>query len=177
MEESLQFEVKTALSREDFQSFYLLHKKAWNRGLYILGRVLRILAAVLGLLLVGAVLVFRLWGDGQLLLRVGLFLLMLALLLLADRFTVSQLYKANKAALSGCFAFYENEIRESAEHRSGRYEYGGFVALFHSRGMYYLYLDKGHAFLLPERCFTVGRAEDFRAFITEKTGLEMKEIK
>ena len=60
---------------------------------------------------------------------------------------------------------------------NAQYAYTAFSALYHSRGNYYLYVDKGHAFVLPERCFTRGDPAEFGAFIAEKTGLEMKEIK
>ena len=59
----------------------------------------------------------------------------------------------------------------------GKFAYSAFKELYHSEGAYYLYIDKAHAVVLPERCFTQGDPAAFGPFIAEKTGLEVKEIK
>ena len=59
----------------------------------------------------------------------------------------------------------------------GKFAYSAFKELYHSEGAYYMYIDKAHAAVLPERCFTQGDPAAFGPFIAEKTGLEVKEIK
>ena len=59
----------------------------------------------------------------------------------------------------------------------GKFAYSAFKELYHSGAAYYLYIDKAHAIVLPERCFTQGDPAAFGSFIAGKTGLEVKEIK
>ena len=96
---------------------------------------------------------------------------------LVNRFLVSQLYKANGSMLRGEYRFGEDEAEVEMNHMSGKYAYSAFSELYHSGGVYYLYIDKGHSLILPERCFTQGDPAAFGAFISEKTWLEVKEIK
>ena len=38
----------------------------------------------------------------------------------------------------------------------GKFAYSAFKELYHSKGAYYMYIDKAHAIILPECCFTQG---------------------
>lgn len=48
--------------------------------------------------------------------------------------------------------------------------YHAFERLYHYRDRYFLFVDKLHAYILPEDRFVVGDSADFRAFIEAKTG-------
>ena len=171
------YEAKTELTKEDFQAFLSLHKKIASRPLYVFSRVMMGLAVLLALVLAVLIIVFRLWNERDVMLRMLVFVALLLLLPLVSRFTAAQAYKANRSMLGGRYCFGEEQIEAGAESMNARYAYSALSALYHSKGVYYLYVDKAHAFILPERCFTTGDPASFGAWIAAKTGLEMKEIK
>lgn len=171
------YEAKTELTKEDFQAFLSLHKKIASRPLYVFSRVMMGLAVLLALVLAVLIIVFRLWNERDVMLRMLVFVVLLLLLPLVSRFTAAQAYKANRSMLSGRYCFGEGQIEAGAESMTAQYAYSALSALYHSRGVYYLYVDKAHAFILPERSFTAGDPASFGAWIAAKTGLEMKEIK
>ena len=173
----MRFEVETELTKQDFLAFYRLNQKAHARAVTLLVRILGIAAYVLGLVLTVLMVIFRLWESGEVLRAYCIFILMLAAWPLVDRFMISQMYKANSSMLKGEYRFNDDEVLTGADHMSGRYAYTAFRELYRSRDAYYLYIDKGHAVILPERCFTQGDPAAFGRFIAEKTGLEVKEIK
>ncbi len=173
----MRFEVKTELSKEDFTAFYRLNQKVHARVATLLLKILGIAAYALGLVLTVQMVVFRLWESGDVFWPYCVFILMLAVWPLVDRFMISQLFKANGSMLKGEYRFHDEEVLTGADHMSGRYAYSAFRELYHTRDAYYLYIDKGHAVILPERCFTQGDPAAFGRFIAEKTGLEVKEIK
>ncbi len=173
----MNYEVKTELTKEDFRDFLELHKKIASRPLYLIGRIITVLAVLLAVVLAGLIIAFRLWNDRDVMLRMLVFVVLLALLPLVSRFTAAQAYKANRSLLSGRYCFGEEQIEAGAESMTAQYAYSALTALYHSRGVYYLYVDKAHALVLPERCFSSGDPASFGAWIAVKTGLEMKEIK
>ena len=75
------------------------------------------------------------------------------------------------------YRFGDEEVQQKLNDMDGKFAYSAFKELYHSKGAYYLYIDKAHAVVLPERCFTQGDPAAFGRFIAEKTGLEVKEIK
>lgn len=54
--------------------------------------------------------------------------------------------------------------------------YHAFERLYHYRDRYFLFVDKLHAYILPEDRFVVGDSVDFRAFIEAKTGKTVEYI-
>jgi hypothetical protein len=73
--------------------------------------------------------------------------------------------------------FDDDAVQQKLNDMDGKFAYSAFKELYHSGAAYYLYIDKAHAIVLPERCFTKGDPAAFGRFIAEKTGLEVKEIK
>ena len=177
----MRFEVKTELTKQDFNALLTLSKKKASRFVRILTISLKVLAILLGVGLVAEIIVLRVWDNGPLVRRVGLYLILLLIWLvlwpLFQRILAGKMLETNSKQLNGTFLFTEDEIQESMEHMSGNYAYTSFWKIFHSQGIYFLYIDKGHVFILPERCFTQGDPAAFGSFIAEKTGLEVKEIK
>ena len=57
------------------------------------------------------------------------------------------------------------------------YQYSGFDSVCHSDGAYYLFINRQQALVIPERCFVEGDPAAFGAFLAEKTGLEVKEMR
>ena len=57
------------------------------------------------------------------------------------------------------------------------YEYAGITDIYHNGNGFYLIMPFRVGMILPERCFTQGDPAAFGAFLAEKTGLKVKEIK
>ena len=74
------YEVKTELTKEDFQAFLSLHKKIASRPLYVFSRVMMGLAVLLALVLAVLIIVFRLWNERDVMLRMLVFVALLLLL-------------------------------------------------------------------------------------------------
>ena len=53
---------------------------------------------------------------------------------------------------------------------TGRIKYTALTKLVETNGYFLLYVQKRAAHILPKACFVAGNAEDFAAFLEEKTG-------
>ena len=74
--------------------------------------------------------------------------------------------------------FEENGL--SGENRDGvqsAYPYGKIVSIFETREYFLLQVDKRHSVILDKNGFTQGNCEDFRRFISDKTGVEPRLLK
>lgn len=88
---------------------------------------------------------------------------------------------------NGTVAFEENGISLSSGEETERYGYGEISEVLHSSAdmAYYLFLEhedgdlgsQRFSFIFPERCFSRGEPTAFGSFMSEKTGLEVTEIK
>lgn len=54
------------------------------------------------------------------------------------------------------------------------YAYSAFVDLARYRNTWFLFLDKKHALILPERCLVCGSAFQLEGFLSDQTGLPIK---
>ncbi len=172
----MRFEVKTELSKEDFRAYYRLNNKVHARIAFLFGKGGTILAVIMAVVLTILMAAFRLWKTDALLPYV-LYLVFLIAWPLVNRFTMTQMYKANSSGIKGEYLFGDEEVQQKLNDMDGKFAYSAFKELYHSKGAYYLYIDKAHAIVLPERCFTQGDPAAFGSFIAGKTGLEVKEIK
>ena len=172
----MRFEVNTELSKEDFRSYYRLNNKVHARLPFLFGKGGAILAVITAVVLTILMATFRLWKT-EAMLPYMIYLVFLIAWPLVNRFTMAQMYKANSSALKGVYRFGDDELQHEQNEMSGKYAYSAFKELYHSSSAYYIYIDKAHAIVLPERCFTQGDPAAFGAFLAEKTGLEVKEIK
>lgn len=73
--------------------------------------------------------------------------------------------------------FREDGIESIQPFTVQNFEYAGISDVYHHGNSFYLLMPYRVAMILPERCFTQGDPAAFGAFIAEKTGLEVKEIK
>ena len=172
----MRFEVKTELSKENFRAYYRLNNKVHARIAFLFGKGGTILAVITAVVLTILMAAFRLWKTDALLPYV-LYLVFLIAWPLVNRFTMTQMYKANSSGIKGEYRFGDEEVQQKLDDMDGKFAYSAFKELYHSKGAYYLYIDKAHAIVLPERCFTQGDPAAFGSFIAGKTGLEVKEIK
>ena len=88
--------------------------------------------------------------------------------------TMAKTYRKT-GSIDLCFGEEDVSARRTVE--STVYQYGAFESIFHGKEAFYLYLNRQQALVIPERCFTHGDPAAFGAFLAEKTGLEVKEIK
>lgn len=73
---------------------------------------------------------------------------------------------------------FQNRGIEAIQPYSIQYdEYAGITDVYHNGNCFFLILPFRVGMILPERCFTQGDPAAFGAFLAEKTGLEIKEIK
>ncbi len=172
----MRFEVKTELSKENFRAYYRLNNKVHARIAFLFGKGGTILAVIMAVVLTILMAAFRLWKTDALLPYV-LYLVFLIAWPLVNHFTMTQMYKANSSGIKGEYRFGDEEVQQKLDDMDGKFAYSAFKELYHSKGAYYLYIDKAHAIVLPERCFTQGDPAAFGSFIAGKTGLEVKEIK
>lgn len=66
--------------------------------------------------------------------------------------------------------FSDEGLTQSSDKATATVPYSAFERLYHYRERYFLFVDRLHAYILPEDCFVVGDSADFRTFIEEKTG-------
>ena len=173
----MKFEVKTDLTFEEFRAFSAFHKRLRSPQAVKLARLGMITAVVTAVLLAVVILVNRLWSEKSVMIPYCVFVLLLIALPFVDRFVLSRQYKANSSLHRAEYRFGDSGV-ESGEGEDTRvYTYFAFCDLGRGEGAYYLYVDEGHAMLLPERSFTQGDPAAFGKFIEEKTGLKMKKFK
>lgn len=72
--------------------------------------------------------------------------------------------------------FSDEGLVQSSSKAAASVPYHAFERLYHYRDRYFLFVDKLHAYILPEDRFVVGDSADFRAFIEAKTGKTVEYI-
>lgn len=72
--------------------------------------------------------------------------------------------------------FHEDEVEIRGKDKRTVYRYDAFDSLYRSHGAYYLHISGSGFILIPARCFTLGDPAAFGTFISQKTGLEIREI-
>ena len=72
--------------------------------------------------------------------------------------------------------FSDEGLTQSSDKATALAPYSAMERLMHYRGCYFLFVDRLHAYILPEDRFVVGDSADFRAFIEAKTGKTVEYI-
>ena len=73
--------------------------------------------------------------------------------------------------------FRDDSIESILTNIYQRFEYPAVSSAYHWKNCYYLILTNHAIMIVPDHSFTQGDPAAFGAFIAEKTGLEVKEIK
>ena len=173
----MDFEVRTDLSREEFEAYYHFNQRVHAPFIYWFGKIGGIVAVLAAIILTVDIVVNRLWTNRQIMTPYCIFIVLLIALPFVNRWMISRLYKANSTMLKAEYRFGGSGVRTERGEASSIYTWSAFQELYHSKGVYYLYIDRLHAMILPERSFTQGEPAAFGPYIAEKTGQEMKEIK
>lgn len=170
------FRAELNYNLRDIRQFEKVHQLFRSKALYIAAKVLMVIAAVMVLGAGAALLYFRAF-DAEMI-RMYLFLLVLFVLWFVVR-EIRVRASLKSLMAQGCISLTAGEdgMRAEAKTISSSFAYSGLCDLVHSGDTYYLYLDKRKAQIIPERCFVEGDPAAFGAFLEEKTGLKIKEIK
>lgn len=73
--------------------------------------------------------------------------------------------------------FSEERVEITTNVDAGVSKYDAYVKVAADSGRYFLLVGKYSGYILPKRDFVEGDPAEFAAFITEKTGLEMKFVR
>ena len=73
--------------------------------------------------------------------------------------------------------FTDEGLTEQSSKATLQMPYSAFERILHYRGRYFLFVDRMHAYILPEDRFAVGDPADFPRFIAEKIGKPIESIK
>jgi len=126
-------------------------------------------------------------ATGGLLLSAGSVAVGLVLLAVGVLFAAASLFyhqgiawRSKRMMVEGEGTFTVSLEEESIRGRSGKgessYPYSAVMGAFRYQGRYFLFLDKRHAMLLPERGLTQGDPAALKSFLEEKLGKEIIEI-
>lgn len=73
--------------------------------------------------------------------------------------------------------FEDGGVRYEVDLNQSVISYDVFTGIYHWRETYFLFIDKTVAYILPERGLVEGDLASFGAFLEQKTGLKIKELK
>ena len=144
-------------------------------------RIMRIFCTVLGMGILGSgVAVLMLWSDREISDLTATLLLFGGLCLVLGFFRNRlNAWGARKQSLQVenlTMKFSDEGLAQSSSKAAASVPYHAFERLYHYRDRYFLFVDKLHAYILPEDRFVVGDSADFRAFIEAKTGKTVEYI-
>ena len=179
----MKFENTTEYGKESMGALILVMSKTRQRRKYLFRRifltVLGLMGVVCGLMLL---MVFDQLTGGEKVITVGSALIgILALVesIFLRRLSVWRSTKLLKKGVATRLFHFEEETLET-EHPDveiSRYPYSAFAAIYETDGYFVLLLDDIYGMTVAKNGFTSGDPDEFRAFITEKTGKPMQYIK
>ncbi len=161
---------------DDMRRFEKLHQLFRSRALTIVLRVVMIIGIVLVVVSGGMLLYFRAL-DGEMLRYYAILLVIAAMYFVLREIRVRASLKSLTAQGTIVVTADDGGLHAEAKTMHSDYDYATFCDIVHSKGTYYLYINKRQAQIIPERCITEGNPAAFGAFLEEKTGLKLKEIK
>ena len=162
--------------KEDFRALSKLADQTTRKWS---GRILSLFGLVVGLfaLLSG---ILMLWSDGGLSDLAATLLLFgglcLVLCLFRRRLNAWGARKQSLKVENLTMKFSDEGLTQSSDKATAIVPYRAFERLYYDRGRYFLFVDRLHAYILPEDRFVVGDPADFRAFIEEKTGRRVESL-
>ncbi|MGX8699424.1 MAG: YcxB family protein [bacterium] len=162
------FEAELNRTAGDFARYRKVQRRVHHRTVEIVCGVIWVLGALLLVAVSVLATVLDFW-DSSMVLWAAVFLALLVLDACLDWIIG---FLGAKLQLKGGLhiVFDEEEIRVTAEKLREQYPYSGITELYYHKGTWYLFLDKNHAILLPERSLTSGDPAQFGAFLSQKCG-------
>ena len=120
------------------------------------------------------------WGEWQsvIIFAFALLLFYLLLQLLQSILLPRQFLKdINPKAGTATLFLYDDKAADQDNLSKCEMNYENFVKLVETEEYFFLYVQKNQAYILDKRSFTHGNPAEFAAFISEKTGLDVKRVK
>lgn len=169
------FQFQYDYTLEDMNALSRVTAKTYRRKKVL---ILRVVLALLGLayLFVGGVM---LSGKGTV---PGLILMAAGLLFgaMAVFYHQGTAWRSKRMLMEGMGSLTVTLEEEGLRGKSGLGEeffpYSAIIGGYRYRERYFLFLDKRHAMLLPERALTRGDGAGLKAFLSERIGKEIKEL-
>ncbi len=170
-----QFQVD-AYTLEDYEALSRLSMKAIRRVPLLIHRMIHVLLALSYLVLGGLWIWLHRWAFGVLFVAGGIFFAVIAVFW--HPLTARRLRKHSLKGVGTLTMELEEEgIRDFHQMGEGLILYSAYTDAFHYRERYFLTMEKRQVLLLPEWALVQGDAASLRAFLEEKLGKKIKEIR
>lgn len=171
----MEYTIFCQYDRKDLAQYESFIKRLRYQKLYIAMYVIvGIVLALVALLALYLGLQQRLTRD--IAVRVVLLFVLVGLWPLTKKLRIAMALKGHRKTGPFTMRFTEEHIVSESGERRTEIPYDGFTEFFRFRRTYYLFVSRNQPFIFPEHCFTQGDPAAFGAFISEKTGLEVKEV-
>ena len=165
----MEFHAAVEYTKKDVKAYQRFHRKTKRRVFNIVLTVLFVLAAIL--LAPVIVIDIRNGNAGDIIARTAVFALLIALYFLRDSINAHAMLKRRVKGTEHMEYVFDDEcFKVDCSALKEQYGYEAFKELYRVKGIFLMYVDKRHAVILPERCFTLGTPDDFVRFIAGKTG-------
>ena len=178
MEENVRFRIQPKPDLKYYEDLVTLHSKVGKGADVKTNRASNVVLVVVGVVLIlDAFVMFFLEKGVSVTSVFGLLIGALALTLFARRRTISAkriMRNAEKLQANMDILVDENGIRVGGNAAETVYQYAAVEAIYFWRGSYVLYVDKVHIVPVPVSAFVEGEPDDFAAYLTEKTGLQVQ---
>lgn len=160
---------------EDMNALSRVAAKTYRRKKVL---ITRMVMALLGLayLAMGALLLFhQSWVTGGIIFAAGVFFAAVAIF-----YHQGAAWRSKRMMVAGEGAFTveleEKSVWGRSEKGESAYPYSAVTGAYYYKERYFLFVDKRHAMLLPERGLVEGDAMALKSFLEERLKKEIKEI-
>lgn len=169
------FQFRYEYTLEDMNALSRVTARTYRRKKVLLYRAVLVLLGAAYLAIGGLMLFHQSWAVGIVLFAAGLLFTALSLF-----YHQGIAWRTKRMMVEGEGDFTveleEESIRGKSEKGESAYPYSAVIGAFHYKERYFLFLDKRHAMLLPERALIKGDRTVLNGFLTEKLGKEIEEI-
>ena len=172
----MRFLVNLDYKLKDIKQFQKLHQKVRTKALYVISNIV-LAAALLAILVSTGMLIYFRGFDSEIIRYYIIILVAIGALIVVRLVTPRTMLKALRSHGSIDLTIDDEGIHEKSEKITADYSYPSICDIVHSKEAFYLYIGKLRAIIIPERCFVEGDPAAFGAFLEQKTGLKLKEIK
>ncbi len=170
------FRAELSYTRRDMRQYDKAYKMLRNR---FLTQAMNVLLTALVFIVTGGIVLLLVLDrlDGELAKYALIFFALIVLWVALNEFRFFETSRALNRQGPAVLSVDDGGVRVVMGGVRSEYEFDAFTDIARDRDAYYLYISKASAVMIPERCFTVGDPAAFGAYIEQKTGLKLKEIK
>lgn len=161
---------------EDMNALSRLAGKTYRRKKVLITRTVLALLGLAYLAMGALFFADQSWVVGIILFVAGVFFAAVAIF-----YHQGTAWRSKRMMVEGEGTFTVDLEEENVRGRSGKgesaYPYSAVTGAYHYQERYFLFVDKRHAMLLPERGLVQGDGAALKGFLEEKLGKEIKEIR